>query len=233
VRWGKHVDAAVRTVAEPGARQLDQPFARDHALGVIAQGDQQVELGAGHLDRGPGRRQQFAARQVDRPTLEAEFAFLAVGRTALDRMAAQHRADPGDQLARAERLGEIIVGAEFEPDDAVGLAALGRDEDDRHVAGAAKLAAQIDAAGPRQHDVEQHEIDRPLFERAPHFGRGRGGPDSVAILLQRAGSERAERRVVLDQDDIGGGHRPASKRFMRPDLILVPSALKHAAPNRQ
>jgi hypothetical protein len=35
--------------------------------------------------------------------------------------AAQHRPDPGDELARIERLGKIIVGAYFKADNPVNV----------------------------------------------------------------------------------------------------------------
>jgi hypothetical protein len=34
-------------------------------------------------------------------------------------IASEHRLHPGDQLAGAERLGEVVVGADFEANDAV------------------------------------------------------------------------------------------------------------------
>jgi len=37
----------------------------------------------------------------------------------------QDRADAGDNLGGAERLDDVVVGAELEPDDAVGLRAPG------------------------------------------------------------------------------------------------------------
>ena len=49
---------------------------------------------------------------------------------------AQHRVDPQHQLARAERLGDVVVGADLEPDDPVGLLAERGQHDDRHVAAA-------------------------------------------------------------------------------------------------
>ena len=44
----------------------------------------------------------------------------------------QDRPDPRHELARAERLDDVVVGAELEADDAVGLLAAGGEHDDRH-----------------------------------------------------------------------------------------------------
>ena len=48
--------------------------------------------------------------------------------------AVEYRADAGEQFAQAERLGEIFVGAEFQPDHSVDLvAAVASRDDDRNV----------------------------------------------------------------------------------------------------
>ena len=39
-------------------------------------------------------------------------------------VAPQHRAHPGQHLSQLERLGDVVVGAELEPDDAVDRVAL-------------------------------------------------------------------------------------------------------------
>ena len=43
---------------------------------------------------------------------------------------AQQRAHSGDHFVRAERLGDVVVGAELEPDDAVGFLGAGGEHDD-------------------------------------------------------------------------------------------------------
>ena len=48
--------------------------------------------------------------------------------------AAQHRADARDDLRGRERLDDVVVGADLEADDAVGLGPARGEHDDRHVA---------------------------------------------------------------------------------------------------
>ena len=55
--------------------------------------------------------------------------------------AAQDRAHAGDHLGAAERLDDVVVGAELEADDAVGLGAAGGEDDDRDAATGADRAA--------------------------------------------------------------------------------------------
>ena len=69
--------------------------------------------------------------------------------------------DARDQLVRAERLGDVVVGAELEPDDAVGFLGARRQHDDRHC-GRGRIGAQrvadLEAVDARQHQVE-HQRD--------------------------------------------------------------------------
>ena len=63
--------------------------------------------------------------------------------------------------------------------------ALGRDHDDRHLAALAQLPAHVDAADPRQHHVEQHEVGlaRCRSARAPRTRPSpprRGSPRGAA-----------------------------------------------------
>ena len=81
----------------------------------------------------------------------------------------QHRLDPGDERGLVDRLGQIFVGARFEPgDDVLGVGFCG-DQDDRHerqIGVGLQLPADFDAVELRHHDVEQDQIRKLL--------RGRG-----------------------------------------------------------
>jgi hypothetical protein len=54
--------------------------------------------------------------------------------TTVTERAPHHRPHPGDELADAVRLGDVVVGSDLEPDDGVDLAALRGHHDDRHLA---------------------------------------------------------------------------------------------------
>ena len=57
--------------------------------------------------------------------------------------APHHRADAGQQLAEAERLDDVVVRAELEPDHPIDLLPLGGDDDDRHVRAGAQPSADL------------------------------------------------------------------------------------------
>ena len=81
--------------------------------------------------------------------------------------AAQHGADARQQLARTERLGEVVVGAQLQAHDAVGLLGAAGEDDDRDLRLGAQLTQQLHAVLARQTQIEQHQID--------HLGAQRGG----------------------------------------------------------
>jgi 5-methylcytosine-specific restriction endonuclease McrA len=93
----------------------------------------------------------------------------ALGLHALLRGAvAENGVDALDQLAGAERLGDVVVRAHLEADLLVHVATLGRQEDDRHVLGlriGLEALARLVAVELRHHDVQHDEV-RLLRPRA-------------------------------------------------------------------
>ena len=86
---------------------------------------------------------------------------------------AQDRAHPGGQLGRGEGLHHVVVGTELEPEDPVGLVALGRDQDDGDVARAADGGQDVEAVLGGEHDVEDHEVGLAVAQAADRLGPGR------------------------------------------------------------
>ena len=95
--------------------------------------------------------------------------------------------DPGDELASAERLRHVVVGADAEPDDEVALGVAGREHEDGHRSVGLDVLADLEAVEARQHQVQDHEIglevvaalhaDRPVgrdLDREPFRPEPRG-----------------------------------------------------------
>ncbi len=144
--------------------------------------------------------QQPVAAEVglDRPEIDD-------GRRTVDRhglvRAPEERADPGGQLAQAERLGDVVVGAELEPDDLVELGILGRQHHDRHARLGPDDAADLDPGQLGEHQVEQDEVralGTELDQRLAAVG-GRHDPESVG--LERVDERLAQGRLVVDDED--------------------------------
>ena len=71
---------------------------------------------------------------------------------------AQDSADPCNQFSGIERLGEVVVGADFETHDAIdGVAASGEQQDGKFRSGA-KLFEQFESRTARQHYIQNDEF---------------------------------------------------------------------------
>ncbi|MNC33478.1 hypothetical protein D3C75_818710 [compost metagenome] len=75
-------------------------------------------------------------------------------------MAAQHGADPGQQLTGVERLGQIVIRPHLQTDDAIHFVPLGGEHQYRDlVARLSQAAADGEPVLPRQHQVEHHQAE--------------------------------------------------------------------------
>jgi hypothetical protein len=129
-----------------------QVLAADDAAGVARELGEQVELLAAELDLLPADADP-ARGQVDVEVVHRDRRrLLGPGGPA------QHGADARDHLRGAERLDDVVVGAELEADDAVGLGPAGGDHDHRDVRVAAQPAADVAAVAVGQREVEEDEI---------------------------------------------------------------------------
>jgi len=118
-------------------------------------------------------------------------------------LAAKHGVDPGQQLARVERLGEIVVRAHLQSQDAIEILAACGEHDDRHLRFGAHLAAQAEAILARQHHVEDQQVDPLVGHRARHFASVGRRRHVAAVATQIFGDERPRLAVVLNYKDVG------------------------------
>ena len=137
--------------------------------GVLDEIRQQPEL---------GRRQPDLVAAQPRPMvveIDHEVAMLEPARP-LGRgrgRSAQGGLDPGQQLREAQRLGDVVVGAQLQAADLVGLGAAGRDHEDRHPAELADPLDDLPAVEPGQRDVEDDEVGMLVVEPAQGVVAGR------------------------------------------------------------
>ncbi|KIU01102.1 hypothetical protein QU38_02635, partial [Staphylococcus aureus] len=113
---------------------------------------------------------------------------------------AQRRAHRGEDLARAARLGKIMAGTDFEPQDPVLLLAKGAQEDDLRPIGARDAAAGGKPVLARHHDVQDHKIDRGAREDLVHVARAGRGLDLVAPRTEAVRQQHADVAVVVDDE---------------------------------
>jgi hypothetical protein len=72
--------------------------------------------------------------------------------------AAQQHADAGDEFAHAERLRQVVIGADAESDQHVGLVAARRQHQHGRRPHCLYPPTYLQTIEPRQHDVEHHQV---------------------------------------------------------------------------
>ena len=116
--------------------------------------------------------------------------------------AAQHGAHPGDELPGAEGLDHVVVGAELEADDAVGLVVARREHDDRQGAEGAHARGSTSrpsmSGSPRSRTMRSGLVAR-TWCRA--FSPSLGDQYGKAGVLEVVAHEARDLRVVFDDED--------------------------------
>ena len=116
----------------------------------------------------------------------------------------QERPHACNELADAERLGEIVVGAGLETQHLVGLLAPRRQHENRH--GAVHRVAPDGAAERHtveawQHDVEDEQVEEPPTRFGEAVASVRDGDDIQPLQPEVEADEVADVGVVLHQED--------------------------------
>ena len=106
-----------------------------------------------------------------------------------------------DELARVERLRQVVVGADLEPDDLVDVLVASGQHQDRDVGVLADALADLDAVEVGQHQVEHDQRRLLRGGERERLAAGRGRRDGVARVLQIERDERRDRALVLDDQD--------------------------------
>ncbi len=121
--------------------------------------------------------------------------------------ASQQRVNARDELARAERLGHVVVGADRQPDEQVGLAVARGQHEHGQGTVALDLLADFDAVETGQHEVEHDEVGaEPLAQL--HAARSVTRDLDLVTLAAQPGRDRGrDRLLVLDHRDATGGRR--------------------------
>ena len=171
---------------------------RQHAAGVEHQVAQQLELGGGQVDGLPG---------ADAPRGESSSSSRSAYRSTLRVVvetrpgAAQDRADPGDDLLQAERLGDVVVAADGQALDLVGgVVARGEEQHGDVLALLAQPAGDGEPVHVGEHHVEHHEVGLDLAGEAQR-GAAVGGREHLEAGEPQGGREQlADVRLVVDDE---------------------------------
>ena len=143
------------------------------------------------------------------------------------RAPAQHRMDARHEFARIEGLGQVVVGADLQADDAVHVVALGGEHDDGHGLACARAAVRQRARPSSPGSIRSSTI---------RCGRCAAGSlvelrgvcrrlDIEALFIQVARQQVAQAHVVVDDQDPGlrsfGVHPSLKRAGMQPGADRV------------
>ena len=199
---GADVDIKRLRRAEP----VDVPDASHEVLAsndnprVRSELDEQVELLSGEIqaraleDRESGGDVDLQIAELDR------LSGGALGSTG----ATQDGTDARDDLARAERLDDVVVGSQLQAENPVHLGAAGGEHDDRHLGAPAQLATDVAAVAVGQGEVEQDEVGLDPLGFSQRLRRGGRDDRLEAVALQRERKRLIDRALVFDEKDRSG-----------------------------
>jgi hypothetical protein len=171
----------------------------------------------------------LARGRVDRQV--AELARRSVGAGGLRAArAAQHRLDPGHQLTGAERLGQVVVRADRQPDELVHFLGPGGQHDDVGVGERAQRPADLHAVDARQHQVQDHHVGRPRAGKLQGAFPVQGDLSGEPFPAQVVGDQPGQVLLVIDHKGAQRpgaaclGHRPAPSAWIDRAAPVVPAS---------
>jgi hypothetical protein len=122
----------------------------------------------------------------------------------LDRFALhppQHASQPRANFSQVERLGNVVVGTDLEPDDAVDHFVGAGDHDDPDLVALAQEAREREAVLVGETNVEQHHRGRRPLHLGAHRLAAVGQRHLVAVRGQVLGQQITDLGVVVDDQD--------------------------------
>ena len=118
---------------------------------------------------------------------------------------AQEGTKTGEQFAKFEGFGEVVVGAGIEAGDAVFDGIARGEHENRHaLIQRTNGAADLKAIFPGNHHVENNEVIVVDFDLIQGVGAGGGHVDGVGLLLQTASDETHDAGIVFDEEQSHG-----------------------------
>src|SRR3954468_4575819 len=228
-----NVDRAWVAIVGALPERLEEHAPAEDAARAPPQRAEQLELdvrqrhrAAAHLDRPAG--------QVDHEPVRLDALAALVRRHVRLAGATEKRADTRAELADRERLRDVVIGAELQPEHLVELVVARGQHDDRHRARRPQPLADLEPVEPRQHQVEHDEVDRLLGEQPQRLLAVASLDNNISVLLERERQDGAHGVLVVDQQNRGRvvGHRRSGGARIAPEMARPPRRARRGSLER-
>ena len=143
-----HVDEAFVTVEVPSPHPLDELPAGEHTARCLDQRCEELKLETREFYRFVVDAHLVAPNVDGEPVESRQLVESGLDEVALA-SATEHRTHSRDEFSRAERLGDVVIGAQFEADQLVGLVGAGGQDDDVDRRRPPDLAQHVEATDAR------------------------------------------------------------------------------------
>src|SRR5579864_1060584 len=187
---------------------------------------QHPKLRRREVNRPPGQGDLMAAQVDDHLAEPEDFRRLVAA-------APQDGPDTGHHLARAERLSDVVVGAELKAQEFVRLLVARRQHDDRRAGPLANPPADLAAVELRQHEIQDHQVRAHALVLPERRLPVRGQRDAEAIALEIGAQQLDDLRFVVynehrrhDCQSLHGGavHDSAANLLRYSSSLISPRA---------
>jgi hypothetical protein len=192
------IDGPSRAAGAPVPDTVEQLLAGERALRAAGERGEQLELRRRQPDLF-GAAEQPARVQVDRELADRHSGRRC--RLSRARGAAQDGVDAGDELARTEGLGHVVVGTDPQADEDIGLGVARGEEENRDGMVGLDPAARVDPVEPGEHPVEDHQVWPEPPAELHAVGAAGGELDAEAFGAQSRRNGLRDPRLVLDDRD--------------------------------
>lgn len=111
--------------------------------------------------------------------------------------------DSSKKLAMRERLHQVVVGSQFQPDDSVGFASLAAHDDRGNPTTILKAPQHLKSGEAGKDQVQDNQVGALAGQQTQHRFAVADSGDAKAILLQDVSDDRPKLSVVVDYHDMG------------------------------
>src|SRR6266478_3161610 len=179
-------------------------LAAERPLGCVEKGGQQSIFTLGQRDLGSAGIGETPGAPIELPAAELAPAPLRIPlrRGAAGLLPSQHGTDARQKFPKAERLGDIVVGPQFQSDHPVDLvASIPGGDDYRNIGARSDLAQQVEPVLLAKPEVEDDEIRLACGEMMDQLLPPRCRDGAHIVMLEIVHDHASHDRVILDNAD--------------------------------